>query len=68
MIPKWEEQNLFLWFLPAYCPELNLIEILWKRIKYNWLPLAAYESFEKLDEQLCNVLANVGKSYRICLQ
>ncbi len=68
MIPKWEEQNLFLWFLPAYCPELNLIEILWKRIKYNWLPLAAYESFEQLDKQLCNVLANIGKSYRVCFQ
>ena len=27
MIPEWEKQNLFLWFLPAYCPELNLIEM-----------------------------------------
>lgn len=66
MIPAWEQKNLFLWFLPAYSPELNLIEILWKKIKYSWLPLDAYQSFEKLDERLCHVLANVGKQFSIC--
>jgi len=65
MIPEWEQKNLFLWFLPAYSPELNLIEILWKKIKYSWLPLDAYLSFEKLDERLCHVLANVGKTFSI---
>ena len=65
MIPKWETQNLYLWFLPAYCPELNLIEILWKKIKYYWLPIDAYRSFEKLDEHLYHVLGNIGKSYQI---
>ena len=68
MIPEWEKQNLFLWFLPAYCPELNLIEILWKKIKYYWLPIDAYQSFEKLDDRLCHVLANIGKKFRICFQ
>lgn len=68
MIPEWEKQNLFLWFLPAYSPELNLIEILWKKIKYYWLPIEAYTSFEKLDEHLCHVLANVGKEFQICFQ
>lgn len=68
MIPAWEKQNMFLWFLPAYCPELNLIEILWKKIKYYWLPIDAYQSFEKLDEQLCEVLANIGTTYGICFQ
>jgi hypothetical protein len=68
MIPEWEKQNLFLWFLPAYCPELNLIELLWKKIKYNWMPISAYESFEKLDEHLCHILANIGKKFNICFQ
>jgi DDE superfamily endonuclease len=27
-IESWEEQGLYLLFLPSYCPELNLIEIL----------------------------------------
>lgn len=68
MIPEWEQQNLFFWFLPAYCPELNLIEILWKKIKYYWLPIDAYQSFEKLDEHLCHVLSNVGKQFSICFR
>lgn len=28
-----------------YSPELNLIEILWRQMKYAWLPLSAYLSF-----------------------
>lgn len=68
MIPEWEKRNLFLWFLPPYCPELNLIEMLWKKIKYYWLPLKAFESFEKLNEYLCRILAGIGKQYQICFQ
>ena len=36
-IGTWEERGLFLYFIPKYSPELNLIEILWKHIKYFWL-------------------------------
>jgi transposase len=43
-------QGLYLLFLPPYCPELNLIEILWRKIKYEWLPVSAYESFKDLSE------------------
>lgn len=68
MIPEWEKQNLFLWFLPPYSPELNLIEILWKKIKYYWLPLDAYQSFQNLNSHLCHVLANIGKKFQICFQ
>jgi hypothetical protein len=68
MIPKWEKQNLYLWFLPAYCPELNLIEILWKKIKYYWLPMDAYQSFAKLEETLFYVLANIGTTFNISFQ
>jgi transposase len=28
---------LILKYLPPYSPELNLIEILWRHIKYRWL-------------------------------
>ena len=31
-IAEWEEQDVFIFFLPPYSPELNLIEILWRRI------------------------------------
>jgi len=65
MIPQWEQQNLFLWFLPAYCPELNLIEILWNKIRYHWLPISAYQSFERLDQELVLILENYGKKLQI---
>ena len=64
-IPRWEKRNLFLQYLPAYSPELNLIEILWRFIKYMWLPFSAYLNFESLQQSLEEVLRNVGKKYLI---
>ncbi len=66
MVPKWEANGLFLWFLPPYSPELNLIEILWKKIKYRWMPIDAYSSFEKLSESLDSILVAFGKQLKIC--
>ena len=34
-IPTWEKRGLFVQYLPAYSPELNSIEILWRFIKYT---------------------------------
>jgi len=44
-ISTWVKRGLILKYLPPYSPELNLIEILWRFIKYQWLPFAAYMSF-----------------------
>ncbi|MCB1619755.1 MAG: transposase [Thiothrix sp.] len=49
-------------FIPPYCPELNLIEILWRKVKYEWLPMQAYQStFEHLKTTVKNVLDQVGQ-------
>ena len=64
-IPHWKKQGLIVKFLPAYSPELNLIEILWRRIKYSWLPFSAYDSLNALIEALENVLCDVGSEYQI---
>ena len=64
-IEDWKEQKLIIKFLPKYSPELNLIEILWRFIKYCWLPLDAYENIKTLNDKLDEVLANVGEKYRI---
>lgn len=61
----WAEADVTVKYLPQYSPELNMIEILWKRIKYLWLPLDAYESWEKLTESLAYVLKNIGRKYQI---
>ena len=64
-IKEWEELDLRIYFLPPYSPELNLIEILWKRIKYQWLPFQAYSSTNALNKKLENVLKNAGEKYVI---
>jgi len=60
-LPEWEKAGLFLYHLPPYCPELNRLEILWRFIKYRWLPFSAYQSYQHLNEALENILANFGK-------
>jgi transposase len=57
--------GVFVMFLPSYSPELNLIELLWKKIKYEWLPLDIYGNFRRLSEGLFEVLKEIGSKYRI---
>lgn len=64
-LPDWEEKGLVVYPLPPYCPELNLIEILWKMVKYHWIPLKAYESFASLVSHVSQVLAGVGSHHTI---
>jgi hypothetical protein len=64
-ISDWKEKDLMIFFLPPYSPELNLIEILWRRIKYQWLPFDAYRCFQSLKERLSYVLNNFGQLYDI---
>lgn len=64
-IEKWQELGLTIVRLAPYSPELNLIEILWRKIKYEWMPFSAYDSFKALDDSLYDILANAGKKYTI---
>lgn len=64
-IEKWQKLGLTIVRLAPYSPELNLIEILWRKIKYEWMPFSAYDSFKALDDNLYDILANIGKKYTI---
>jgi len=64
-LEEWDARGLSVYLLPAYSPELNWIEILWRMIKYHWLPLKAYESFKDLMRLLIQVLKGVGSKYQI---
>jgi transposase len=64
-MPYWKKQGLVIKYLSPYSPELNLIEILWRRIKYTWLPFSAYESLNALSEALEAILSHVGSEYQI---
>ncbi len=61
----WQEKGLTIFWLPTYSPQLNLIEILWKKIKYEWLDASAYDSWTNLVEAVENILKKVGENYTI---
>jgi transposase len=62
---EWKQKGLRLLFLPPYCPHLNLIETLWRMIKYRWLWPEAYQNFETLCQSVTDILAQVGTKYRL---
>lgn len=62
---EWLEKGLSLFFLPTYSPELNIIEILWRFIKYNWLGIDAYESWENLVKAVEYIFKHFGEEYII---
>ena len=62
---EWKQKGLRLVFLPPYCPQLNLIENLWRHAKYRWLPPGAYKDFETLCQSVTDILAQVGTEYRL---
>jgi transposase len=64
-IEAWKARNVELFWLPPYSPELNLIEILWRFMKYEWIEFEAYESLEKMGQYLDKVLRGVGEDYVI---
>lgn len=64
-IAYWESRAVFLRYLPAYSPELNLIEILWRKMKYEWLELTAYQNYEHLKKAVLDILENIGSKYAI---
>jgi len=64
-IKEWQEQDLYVYFLPKYASELNKIEILWRFIKYSWMPFDAYKNIQNFEEHLNQILQNVGTKYYI---
>ncbi len=64
-IQEWEKLGLKVYFLPTYYPTLNKIEILWEKIKYDWLSWEAYNSYKTLCEELDKVLSQIGSIYYV---
>lgn len=64
-LAEWQDKNVEIFYLPPYSPELNLIEILWRFMKYEWIELWAYKSWEHLVEYVENMLKKFGIEYKI---
>jgi putative transposase len=52
----WQEVGLSLYRLPAYCPHLNLIEGVWRRVKGFLMPRRFYDSVGELKEAVLAAL------------
>lgn len=48
----WEAQGLYLRYLPPYCPQLNPIEGIWRKLKGFLLPRRCYNSLAELNAAL----------------
>ena len=64
MLEQLKQKGLTLYFLPPYSPELNRIEILWRKVKYEWLAFKTRDS-KTLHTDLDDIFAKFGKHYRL---
>lgn len=65
---KWEGQDIYLSFLPAYSPHLNPIEILWRFLKYRWLHKRHYGSWGRLKKAVFGIIRQFGTDYQISFE
>jgi hypothetical protein len=55
--PELERAGVYCYYLPAYSPELNRIEELWRHVKYEDLPRRSYRTLTDLRAALTEALA-----------
>jgi putative transposase len=56
----WEAKGLKLYYLPSYCPHLNPIEGVWRRLKGFLMPRRFYDSLAKLKRSVLSALSLLG--------
>ena len=61
-IKVWQARGLYIFYLPRYSPHLNIVETLWRKLKYEWLTPSDYQSKENLFYQTKSALKAVGSS------
>lgn len=57
-----EHYSTTLYFLPAYSPELNRIEMVWKQMKYRWRDFKLMTG-EQIASWVSDVSAGFGSNY-----
>ena len=64
-IEKWQERDLYIFFLPRYCPHLNKAETFWRKAKYEWLKPSDYFSFAKYERKIKEIFNGIGRRYKV---
>lgn len=65
MLEIWQNRGLYIFFLPPYSPQLNLIERLWKEIKEGWLQAADYTSTDNLFYAIWSICSSIGGNLKM---
>lgn len=63
--PEWAHRQLYLQYLPAYGSELNRIETLWRRLKYEWISVSDYVNGQTLRTAAEAILSQFNSKYTI---
>ncbi|MEM6963296.1 MAG: IS630 family transposase [Bacteroidota bacterium] len=64
-IEVWKQKDLYIFFLPKYSPHLNPIEILWRKLKYEWIHYEDLENQQQLEKPVYEILNQFGNRYTI---
>lgn len=64
-IQGWQSRGLFMFYLPAYSPHLNIAETVWRKLKYEWLSGSDYESKGHLQYAVKQALTAFGGNLKI---
>ena len=59
-LAMWQTRGLYIFYLPTYSPHLNIAEILWRKIKYEWLSPSDYVDKQQLHYSVRQILGAVG--------
>ena len=63
-----EELGIELLYLPAYSPNLNLIERLWRFVKKQVLYSTHYDKFASFKESIDSCLSDIGTRFKSKMQ
>jgi len=64
-IEKWQQRDLYIFFLPRYCPHLNKAETFWRKAKYEWRKPSDYASFSKYKRKIKEIFNGIGLKYKV---
>jgi transposase len=59
---QWQARGVYLFYLPTYCPHLNLIETLCRKMKHEWLRPKDFKNKEALHMRINHILEKYGGS------
>jgi transposase len=61
----WQTRGLYIFYLPTYSPHLNIAEILWRKMKYEWLSPSDYVDKQQLHYSVRQILGAIGNTLNI---